>query len=501
MSESSGSESSSALLEQVEAGEGLSRKALWVLCASLGLGVAGNMLLNAPGLGVNVPLWTALLIGVIFAFDRLSTVRVTPVRRVFFVLAFVFSCGFAWRAAPALRLLDVAALFVCLVFALFSGLDSGLRWTRLTLIDLFTSTQGLVSTLISGPPLIVGRNIVWVDVEDAMKRWRPTPLVVGILISIPLLVVFGALLSAADVIFEKLVLDLWRYLPEISLRGLLFTAICAWVACGLLRAHLLPSDSTRHGLAIPANFAPTLGLTQILIPLITMNLLFSTFIWIQIRYLFGGDALIQATAHLTYSAYARQGFFQLLLVVMLALPLLMGAEWLLRDESPSGKALFRVLAWIMVALLCVVVASALQRMRIYTNAYGLTQLRLYATAFILWLAVQVLWFGLTALTGRRSRFLSGTLVTGLAAIIVLHAVNPDAIIVQTNVGLAMKTQRPLHDAYLGQLSLDAVPALENIAVTAASPDLASQLSSVKHSICAEYSDDWRAAVLWPWGVK
>ena len=77
-------------------------------------------------------------------------------------------------------------------------------------------------------------------------------------------------------------------------------------------------------------------------------------------------------------------------------------------------------------------ASALQRVYLYVDEYGLTQLRFYVTAFVAWLAVVLAWFILTVLRGRRDRFAFGALVTAFAAVLAINAVNPDAFVARTN---------------------------------------------------------------------
>ncbi|HYJ78531.1 MAG TPA: DUF4173 domain-containing protein, partial [Longimicrobiaceae bacterium] len=104
------------------------------------------------------------------------------------------------------------------------------------------------------------------------------------------------------------------------------------------------------------------------------------------------------------------------------------------------------------------IASALHRMRLYQAAYGLTELRLYTTAFMLWLSAVFAWLAVTVLRGRRERFAFGAVVAALEALVVLHAVNPDALIVRVNTGRADAAVR--FDArYAASLSADAVPAL------------------------------------------
>jgi hypothetical protein len=173
---------------------------------------------------------------------------------------------------------------------------------------------------------------------------------------------------------------------------------------------------------------------------------------VQFRYLFGGSAHIQQTAHLTYAEYARHGFLELV-VAALTLPLLLLGDWMLRGEA-RGRRAFTWLAGTLLALLGVVILSALQRMKLYLDQYGLTELRLYATGVILWLVVICAWFAVTVPRGKRHAFAVGALVAGFAATLTFNVVNPDALIARTNV------TRPTVDVrYLGPLSADAVPTL------------------------------------------
>jgi hypothetical protein len=84
----------------------------------------------------------------------------------------------------------------------------------------------------------------------------------------------------------------------------------------------------------------------------------------------------------------------------------------------------------------------------------LTELRIYTTGVMLWLAVILLWAYVTVLRGRSRRFAVGAVVAGFVATAALNVANPDALIAKTNFN------RPHPDtAYLAHLSDDAVPTL------------------------------------------
>src|SRR5918997_1955639 len=210
--------------------------------------------------------------------------------------------------------------------------------------------------------------------------------------------------------------------------------------------------------AIPRPRVLSLGTVEIGIVLGLLDLLFLTFVEIQVRYLFGGAGRVAATAGLTYAEYARRGFFELVTVTALALPLLLIAHWLLRTETRAQERLFKALAGIMLVLLFVVVASALQRMYLYQQEFGLTELRLYTTIFMVWISVVLLWFVLTVLRARRDRFAFGALIAGFAAIFAINAMNPDALVASTNID-RMEEGKRFDAYYLTTLSADAVPVL------------------------------------------
>jgi hypothetical protein len=194
-----------------------------------------------------------------------------------------------------------------------------------------------------------------------------------------------------------------------------------------------------------------------------LNALFLAFVLVQFRYLFGGAPVIEASPDLTYAQYARRGFFELVAVAALVLPLLLTADWLLR-ASPGQRRAFRLLEATLILLLFVVMASAVQRMRLYTEEFGLTELRIYTTTFMGWLAIVFVWFLATVLRGRRERFTFGALVAAFAALAILNVANPDALIVRTNMQRAAAGLR--FDAhYLRQLSADGIPTLVELLPT------------------------------------
>jgi hypothetical protein len=276
---------------------------------------------------------------------------------------------------------------------------------------------------------------------------------VGVAAAVPVAAVFGSLLMQADPVFDRLVarslhLDLGSIASHAG--QVLFWG---WAAAGLLRV-LCRSD----GIVVVPGRRGRLGLLEVGIVLAVVDLLFLAFVAVQFRYLFGGDAQVQAIAGMSYAEYARRGFFELVTVAALSLPLLLLADWSLDQQDPRRARAFRGLALLMLVLLDVMLASALYRMRLYTVQFGLTEQRFYTTAFMGWLVLVFGWFAATVLRGRRERFGTGALLAGWLVLAGLNLANPDGIIARVNIDRAL-AGRPFDVTYAEQLSADALPAL------------------------------------------
>ncbi len=432
-----------------------SRLGVSILGAGLALGVLGDLLLRATPWGVNVALWIAPLLTTLIVLALRQRVALAGGGRWLIAPALFFAAAFAWRDSATLNFLNATALLIALALLALRARSGQVRFA-----GVLEYAQGIgvagIGSLIGAFELLLD-DIAWRSIPRS--RWSKQAAAVGrgLLIALPLLLVFGGLFVAADAVFEDVVYRLFDWdFDEIVLHTALI-AVWAIFAAGYLRRTLLaPAD-----LQVPPALgrAPaSIGLIEIGTALGALNALFFAFVVVQLRYFFGGAEVVEASIDLTYAEYARRGFFELVAIAVLALPTLLIAHWLLPKDDPRGERTFRGLAGALIAMLFVIMASAVQRMWLYQREFGLTELRLYTTAFMGWLAVVFVWFALTVLRGRRERFVFGALLAGFAAIGLLHLLNPDAVIVQVNIG-RVDAPRPLDARYLAGLSADAVPTL------------------------------------------
>jgi len=425
---------------------------LTVLASGLGLGVLGDLLLRAP-LGLNLAIWigTLLVAGIWLAHRyRLPVSADFP-----WLVLSVFLCAIAFvrRDSAALHLIDVAALVGLLSLTALATQGGRIRLRGVSTYIVATCVA-CAHAWFGAPRLLFG-DIAWSQIQGG-GRWRHLGAVgIGLVLALPLLVVFGGLFMGADAEFESLVNGIHLDLPTLT-SHIFFTALIGGLAAGALRGAALGFPETAEvGERI---LSPALRLTSAATALGALDLLFLVFVTLQIRWLFGGAAVIAETTGLTMAEYARRGFFELVTASALVLPVLLVADWATLRESRRERQAFRALATLLVAMVGVLLVSALQRMLLYVGAFGLTELRLYTTAFMVWLGGVFAWFLWTVLRDGRPRFAFGALLHAMAVVGALHLANPDALIARVNAAHA--SPMPFDAAYAaGTLSADAVPVL------------------------------------------
>ncbi|MEZ0073834.1 DUF4153 domain-containing protein [Planotetraspora sp. GP83] len=298
-------------------------------------------------------------------------------------------------------------------------------------------------------------------VKRLVKRRRMMPALVSVGITVVLLGVFGLLFTSADAVFSAFasrLLQTPEWAASLPFRIFLFGVFALLVAAAVLVALRPVAEPEGPDLRI------SVTRTVWVIPLVGLNLLFASFVAVQITVLFGGSRRVLSTAGLTYAEYARSGFFELVTVSVFVLGIVAAAAILLRLNGRRDRWLLAVLLGLLCGFTLVILASALHRLGLYTDAYGLSRLRASVGATIWWLAavfVLVLVAGAVRLTHRETAwfFRSLVLVTGVG-LLVFAAWDPDVQVAETQ--LAVRGIERLDHNYLGDLGAEAVPTLDRL---------------------------------------
>jgi len=463
---------------------------LETLAAGVALGVTGDTLLRAMPWGLNVTLSAVALIAAGTILVRRHQLSPSPDAPWLALTVFLLGAAFMRRDSEALAQFDIIGLLIAL--SLGAASLHGERIAALRPLEYVRAGASTVLGTIAGSFRLVGDDVRWSELPREGRFSKVRPAALGVLLAVPLLIVFGALFASADTVFASVLQNLFAFDLGTVVNHMFFVAFWGALTAGYLRWGLFgrPAEWSRP------TASTGVGIVPIATALGLLNLLFLLFVVVQLRYFFGGVTLIETTTDLTYAEYARRGFFELVAASSLTLPVLLGADHLVRGETTEHLRMFRRLAGLLLVLLAVVMASALERMRLYVAAYGLSEDRLYATAFMVYLLGVFAWFAWTVLRGAsarpRARFAFGALIHGFSVLAGLHILNPDAFIVRTNLNRPA-AERPFDTRYALLLGADAVPHLLD-----ALPRLgADDRCAVARSLLGRWKDDadWRT---WNW---
>jgi hypothetical protein len=444
------------------------RQARRIAATAIGLGIAGDLLFDHVAGGVNVPIAVVVVLvastivrpaGAVV--DRLDLWQ-PPV-------AVLASIGVALRTDPTIVALDVAlAAAAALAWTIAV---SGEPLTRRSVVAVAALGAWAVGWLGLGSAIVAERAVADGSLRAVAASSRgAAPVIRGLVLAVPIVVVFAVLLSSADAIFRMLVDDILAI--PIDFQGLLgrtaFTALVAWTAGGALAiaAAGLPFAAREfRSLGAAARTEPARsfvlpGATEAMTVLVAVDLLFAVFVVLQVAYLFGGQERVEATG-VRYSDYAREGYFQLVAVVAgagLLLAVAEAAAHRARGFVPAALAL--------VALTSVILASAAVRMGLYQQIYGWTELRFYVGASIGWLALALAIAAILLLRERMAWLFHGLAFAAIGVTLAVTAIGPQAFVTQMNVARVVDPalvpsggHTGLDGEYAASLGFDAVPEL------------------------------------------
>lgn len=471
--------------------------AIRALVAGTAVGLIGNILFYNKLVGLSFPIFTLIVTGAVLFMSfwvglRLHWRTLWPLLPLLF-----FAVMVAIRAdvlVQSLNVMSVLALGGLVLYFLPSE-------RHLDLTPFAEQVWGVIEAGLSVIPAGIENLLAsWGWLRSARLQRLPhfTAAIRGLLIAVPILIVFGVLLGSADAVFGDY-LDKFLKLFDLTgmdsaveqatlTGGLAFLSVGAMAYVGLrhLKPHAAPESrpeelAASEGDAASADGDTTdtdddledlkaklklktvekrkpgfkLSMIETSIVLGSVDLLFAAFVIIQFAYFFGGQTNVSVEG-LTYAQYARRGFFELVAVSVMTLGLALWLDHVTVRQEKRENQIFRVLSVIVVGLTSVMLVSASQRMWLYEQAFGFTQLRVYTHVFMLWLGVLFVFFLLTVFRVRPNVFSLGILLCLIGYLGTINLLNVDAYIAEQNIARAADGAE-LDIQFLNILSSDAVP--------------------------------------------
>ena len=462
----------------------MERRAFAVVTVGTGImmGLLGNILFYNRMIGISFPFYILLAAVLVLILARPAG---QPIhwRNLWLLIPLAFFAGMvAVRADELITALNITAVLTLGAVGLYYlPLRHNLDTEPVTAYP-----RALIETGLLVPTWAVSEGIqswLWLREKRQQRGGALAAVVRGSIFALPIILVFAVLLGSADAVFASYVNQAFEgvrralgleYLDDTIARLLVISALSVTMTGSLgfalvrrpAAGAVVPSfpdtdDPDGEGVLVEdkpkAKPGFKLSMVESSIIMGSVVALFAAFVGIQFAYFFGGARTLEV-AGITYAQYARRGFFELVAVSVLTLGLALVLDHVSVRQTKRENIVFRVLALLIVALTTIMLISASQRMWLYEEAFGFTQLRVYTHVFMLWLGVTFGAYVLAVFRLRMNIFTLGLVLAVIGYVVTLNLMDVDRYIAERNIARYHDGQE-LDIAFLNILSPDAVPAV------------------------------------------
>jgi hypothetical protein len=442
----------------------LERKKYWLLLYGLIIGGSFDIFFYNKTLGISYLIFIVLILVVLLVSFWGSLKKLNNLAWLFTVPILLISSTFFIYSNQVLKILNY--LIVPILIIMLSSLVANLNksdWSDIRFMGDIAKRIFVPFRFIHRPFLTLSR-IADHSGKDSKGRVLPK-VILGILISIPILAIILWLLSSADIVFKNIFINI--PLLKIFKHFLIIILVSVYGICflwALLKAFDERKESTYNKIEWKLFLDPVVLLTI----LILINAIYTVFSFIQFTYLFGGSSFI-LPSHFTYAEYARRGFVELIIVTIINFGILIFGITFVKKDSKRIFVALRAFLTFLVIFTFILLISAFYRMLVYEQAYGFTYLRIFVQAFMIMLfflfVINIIYIWYQKLPIIKSYF-----IISLAVYIIMNFANVDIIIAKNNINRYFETGQ-IDMVYLKGLSYDAVPEMQRLFMSVeVSPD-------------------------------
>ena len=272
----------------------------------------------------------------------------------------------------------------------------------------------------------------------------------GVALAIPVLCIVVPLLVSSDAAFEGLLKKItfrsfWEVAGALILGLFLFILLFSQAFCAPDTKVEKREEKDGRGVdpVVTASFSVAVSVAYVL------------YLISQLAYFFNAFSGILQEGF-TMAQYARRGFFEMSAICVINLAVVFTVSLITRKKEGKVSAAVRLPSLFICLFSLLLIATALSKMVMYIGSYGMTQLRIYTSLFMVFLAV-VFVFVILRLFVRNTPYMKAVLVSAALIIAAAGFADTDRVIASYNVNAYLDGRLPAVDmTTLENLDSDAV---------------------------------------------
>ncbi|MCR5807550.1 MAG: DUF4173 domain-containing protein [Oscillospiraceae bacterium] len=370
-------------------------------------------------------------------------------------IAAAFSVNIFLTGNIVIQLLSAAFVVLVLVYDRFSISSESFRIIRPAfLVDMLSA--------IFSPLINLFGNIPAYKLRRKPGKTAGS-ICLGLFIAIPSTFLVMVLLSSADERFNQILSVVFDLLFGNWFTTLINTII--YISIGIPAGMYIFSmcRSSKESSFTDIRYQGTKGFISPLtcfVSVVPVCLTYLVFFFSQLSYYVSAFAAILPERAQTYSSYARDGFFELCAVAVINLLIIMAVFLSSKREKAGDEPhiLIKVISAVLSVMTVILIATALRKMMLYIEVYGLTQLRLYTSWFMALLSLMFIYIAVRQIF--RFNIARAFVLTFTVMFAVLAFCRSDNIIAGYNLSrYAQGSLSELNISTLDTLSIDCIPAV------------------------------------------
>ena len=283
---------------------------------------------------------------------------------------------------------------------------------------------------------------------------------IALFITVPLATFLLIMLARADAIFLFAINEFVIWLIALPDIGFILRVISG-IAIGFylfgMLYYVLKPDRGNIDYDPPATVRGDVLIINIVLS--SVLFIYTVFVFIQFRYLFASPD--ELPFGLTFEAYARRGFFELMFLAAINIFAILINMWLVKTQNGTGAKTTKIMCFYLCAITSVLLVSSFYRMWLHGADDGLTRMRFLVFGFLIFKSV-----GIAAtfayIANPKFNIIAAYCVIALVYYLCLNIVPIDAVVARSQINRYLATGHG-GVAYVLTLSPDIAPQLMRLA--------------------------------------
>ncbi len=372
------------------------------------------------GLNIGFSVTAALLFIASSLYLKGSGGKATPFSAVCAVLSVLLLANFSITSGGAVRFfsfLGIAGLWLIW----FTSLSQ--KAAELKEIKVFRSIFLPISD-VAAPNFITPITSAFSG-EDLRKK-AITKALLGVALALPVLLLLVPLLMSSDVAFSALVESAVDNLAKAAIRIVLGVIVAFFVI-----GYFVPMAKIDY--TYPSvNEKKKVDNVIIIAFLSVISAVYLVYLFSQLAYFFSAFSSILPEGYsFTAADYARRGFFEMCAIALINFILIYGCLLLGSKKNSKISVAIRSLCSFIGAFSLMIIATAASKMVLYIKRFGMTELRITTSAFMLFLTV-VFFVLIARLHIKNAPIIKTAIITAAVVLIALGTINVNAVVADYN---------------------------------------------------------------------